>query len=231
MTENLYISGLYAMWDDLRARHPGLVIDNCAGGGRRIDLESLTRGLPLWHSDLQCEGSHPAADQLQNAGLFRWVPLHGTITPGYEPAYTLRSALTAGNINVGVDPDGIINNARAHTAEAAKRTTALSRRVRPFMIGDFYPLFPHLEKEDVWFGYQFHRPDLSAGMALVFRREKCAEKTEVVALQGIDPGARYEVTFEDGGTTKTVGGAELARLKLTVPQAPGSALVFYKKIK
>ena len=231
MTENLYVQGLYAMWDDLRARHPELVIDVCAGGGRRIDLETLTRGLPLWHSDLQCDGSHPAADQLQNAGLFRWVPLHGTVTLGYEPAYTFRSALTAGNINLGVDADGTINNARPHTAEAAKRSTAITRRVRPSMLGDFYPLFPHLEQEDVWFGYQFHRPDLGSGMVLVFRREKCAEKSAAVALRGIDPAARYEVTFEDAGTKKTMSGADLAQMKLTVPQAPGSALVYYKRIR
>ncbi len=41
MTEIRYIEGLYAMWDDLRARHPGLMIDNCASGGRRIDIENL----------------------------------------------------------------------------------------------------------------------------------------------------------------------------------------------
>ena len=39
------------MWDELRRRHPGLWIDNCASGGRRIDLETLTRSLPLWPSD------------------------------------------------------------------------------------------------------------------------------------------------------------------------------------
>jgi alpha-galactosidase len=231
MTENQYISGLYAMWDELRARHPNLVIDVCASGGRRIDLETLSRGLTLWHSDLQCEGSHPAADQLQNAGLSRWVPLHGTSALGYEPAYSFRSSLTAGNIHVCADQDGIINNARDHTAAAAKRSTAVYPRVRPFMIGDFYPLFPHLESEDVWFGYQFHRPDLEAGMALVFRREKCTGETGTAELRGIDPGSRYEVTFEDAGTMETMTGAELARLKLTVPQAPGSALVFYKMIK
>jgi hypothetical protein len=167
---------------------------------------------------------------LQNAGLFRWVPLHGTVTLGYEPAYTFRSALTAGNINVATDADGLINNARPHTAAAAMRSTAITRRVRPAMLGDFYPLFPHVEKEDVWFGYQFHRPDLASGMVLVFRREKCTDESAALVLQGIDPAARYEVTFEDSGTKKTMTGAELARLKLTVPKAPGSALVFYKKV-
>ena len=231
MTENLYIAALYAMWDDLRARHPDLIIDVCAGGGRRIDLETLSRGLPLWHSDLQCEGSHPAADQLQNAGLFRWVPFHGTLAPGYEPDYAFRSALTAGNINVGADKDGIINNARDHTAEAAKRSTAVARRVRPFMIGDFYPLFPHLESEAAWFGYQFHRPDLEAGLAILFRRKDCVEQAVSAELRGIDPRALYEVSFTDAGTTESMRGAGLARLKVAVPQAPGSALVFYKKIR
>jgi alpha-galactosidase len=231
MTENLYVQALYAMWDDLRTRHPGLVIDVCAGGGRRIDLEALSRGLPLWHSDLQCEGSHPAADQLQNAGLFRWVPLHGTVTLGYEPDYAFRSALTGGSVNVGADTDGIINNARDHTAEAAKRSTALTRRVRTFLIGDFYPLFPHRESEEAWFGYQFHRPDLEAGLALLFRREKCAEQAVTAELRVIDLKARYEVSLVDAGTTKTMTGAELARLPIAVPQAPGSALVFYKQIR
>jgi alpha-galactosidase len=231
MTENQYVTGLYAMWDDLRARHPSLIIDVCAGGGRRIDLETLSRGLPLWHSDMQCEGSHPAADQLQNAGLFRWVPLHGTIALDYEPAYTFRSALTTGNIHVGTDPDGLINNAREHTAAEAKRSTAVYRRVRPYMIGDFYPLFPHLEAEDVWFGYQFDRPDLGAGMALVFRRAKCAAGSATMRLQGLDPAARYEVAFHDAGTTKAMTGAELARLEIVVPQALGSAMLFYRKMK
>jgi len=35
MTEIRYVEGLYEMWDELRAKHPGLLIDNCASGGRR----------------------------------------------------------------------------------------------------------------------------------------------------------------------------------------------------
>ena len=33
----------YEMWDELRARHPGLLLDSCASGGRRIDLEVRAR--------------------------------------------------------------------------------------------------------------------------------------------------------------------------------------------
>jgi alpha-galactosidase len=228
-TEAHYIEGLYAMWDDLRARHPGLVIDVCASGGRRIDIETLRRGLPLWHSDLQCDGSHPAADQLQNDGLNRWLPFHGTLASGYEPAYAFRSGMTAGNINVGAGADGLVNNDHPETLDATRRTTAVYGRVRPFMTGDYYPLFPHTAEEDAWFGYQFHRPDLDAGMAMLFRREKCAEEDETAKLRDIDPKASYEVEFVDAGETRTMSGPELASLKVRIPEKPGSALIFYKK--
>ena len=51
ITEIRYIEGLYQLWDELRLCHPGLWIDNCASGGRRIDLETVSRSLPLWPSD------------------------------------------------------------------------------------------------------------------------------------------------------------------------------------
>ena len=33
MAEIRHIEGLYAFWDGLLQRHPGLMIDNCASGG------------------------------------------------------------------------------------------------------------------------------------------------------------------------------------------------------
>lgn len=51
ITEIRYVEGLYKMWDDLRAGRPGLTIDNCASGGRRIDIEMISRSYPLWQSD------------------------------------------------------------------------------------------------------------------------------------------------------------------------------------
>ncbi len=229
LTEIRHVEGLYAMWDDLRARHPGLVIDLCASGGRRIDLEALMRGVPLWHSDLQCSGKPSlSADQLQNAGLWRWVPMHGCGNFAYEPSYAFRSAMTSGNILAPGNNQGRLSTADADTAADVQRTVAIYRKLRPFMLGDFYPLFPHSPSEEAWFGYQFHRADQNAGVAILFRREKCKESKQTVALQGIKARRRYEVSFEDTPGKQTMTGAELLALPVEIASAPGSAILFYR---
>jgi alpha-galactosidase len=232
ITEIGHVEGLYAMWDDLRTRHPGLVIDNCASGGRRIDLETCTRGLPLWHSDMQCSGkADPPADQLQNAGLFRWVPMHGCAAFDYEPSYTFRSAMTAGNIVVHGNTKGQLDTADADTEQAVGRTVAMYKKIRPYMLGDFYPLFPHVKSEDAWFGYQFHRADQQAGMAVVFRRAKAAAATTSISLNDIEPAGRYEITWQNSPEITVVDGARLTSFPVTIDAAPGSAVVYYRKVR
>jgi len=222
VTEIRHIEGLYAMWDELRARHPGLVVDICASGGRRIDLETLMRGLPLWHSDLQCSGPHPAADQLQNGGLGPWLPLHGCGNFAYEPSYVFRSEMTAGNI--------LATNAFApDSADAVNRTVAVYKKVRPYMLGDFYPLFPHSASEEAWYGYQFHRSDLDAGIALLFRREKNPQAAMDIRLNAINPKLNYEIVSEDSGEKRVVRGRTLSALRVEIPSSPGSALLYYRK--
>jgi alpha-galactosidase len=79
MTEIRYVEGLYAYWDDLLRRNPGLLIDNAASGGRRIDLETVSRSVPLWRSDYF--GGRMAAFQAQGVGLGLYVPLNATGVP------------------------------------------------------------------------------------------------------------------------------------------------------
>ena len=231
ITEIRHIEGLYAMWDELMKRHPGLLIDVCASGGRRIDIETMRRGLPLWHSDLQCSGPHPAADQLQNGGLFRWVPMHGCGNFGYEPSYVFRSGMTGGNILAVSNSKGLLNTADPDTEEQVTRTVALFKKIRPYTLGDFHPLFPHSAREEDWYGYQFHRRDLDAGCAVVFRREKCAEVSTRLALQGIDARQEYEIAFQDTAETKIVKGDALLSFEVAIPDAPGSVILWYKPAK
>ena len=48
---NPHVEGYLAYWDELLRRHPGMLIDTCASGGRRNDLETMRRAVPLWRSD------------------------------------------------------------------------------------------------------------------------------------------------------------------------------------
>lgn len=222
MTEIRHIEGLYAMWDELARRHPGLLMDICASGGRRLDFEMLSRGLPLWHSDLQCEGAHPEADQLQNAGLYRWIPLHACGVFGLEPSYAFRSAATTGNIFA----------LAAHAPENAagvRRSVAIQKRLRPLALGDFYDTLPHTADLDKWFAYQFHRADLDAGFLLAFRRAKCAEATVSLRVSGVKPKGKYVVTDVDTGEKRQLTGAALSALAVSVRDTPGSAVLIYER--
>ena len=50
LAELLHVEGLYSLWDHLTASIPGLLIDNCASGGRRLDIELVSRAVTLWRS-------------------------------------------------------------------------------------------------------------------------------------------------------------------------------------
>ncbi|MBL4702143.1 MAG: alpha-galactosidase, partial [Phycisphaeraceae bacterium] len=96
IVEMRFVEGLYAFWDELRRRHPGLLIDNCASGGRRLDLETIGRSVALWRTDYTSSLNADAL-QSQSTGLNLWLPLNST-TPGAKTGdtYQFRSALSAG---------------------------------------------------------------------------------------------------------------------------------------
>ena len=389
ITEIRYIEGLYSMMDELLRRHPGMVIDVCASGGRRLDIEMVQRGLPLWHSDMQCAGPNPDAEQLQNGGLNRWLPMHGCGNFGYEPSYRFRSAMTAGNILVGSSTEwlsrqhhekeeaylqrlglqcspwyevgpftnpggpvfafafppqkhiklderfdhalawkarpewqdgephhfdqevegayylyrtlratgpctltaylasddaihcwlndqlvfvrnidrsvnhgmdstrlplragdnhlllkitnkrgrsgfyfstlardprtGKLDTAFPETEQSVKRSIALYKKIRPYLLGDFYPLFAHEVSGASWYGYQFHRPDQRDGVVVLFRRAQ-AEETCTVQLRGIHEGPLVlysENEHQERAVTEPL-------ITVSIHDAPGSEILFYR---
>jgi alpha-galactosidase len=56
---------VYALLDDLRARHPGVEWESCAAGGGRIDLGMLARVQRVWTSDM--------TDALARQSIQRWT--------------------------------------------------------------------------------------------------------------------------------------------------------------
>ncbi|MDI7276908.1 MAG: alpha-galactosidase, partial [Anaerolineae bacterium] len=231
MAEIRHIEGLYAMWDDLLARHPGLAIDNCASGGRRIDLETMSRSFPLWRSDFSDFGGPSwgptlqIADQVQTSGLSRWVPFHTGPVWTFSP-YDFRSAIGA----------GIVPYCDLRAADfdlpAARAAIAELKALRPYFLGDFYPLLPLSAGAHDWCAYQYDRPDLGAGFGLFLRRHQSPFPTMEVALSAIDPAAEYEVTLAEsfaGPAPIRMPGEKLLHLSITISQVPGSILLRYRR--
>ncbi|HEY3329294.1 MAG TPA: glycoside hydrolase family 36 protein [Capsulimonadaceae bacterium] len=204
ITEIRYIEGLYAMWDELRARKPGLTIDNCASGGRRIDLETIARSYPLWQSDTQCCGhDRPIQNQVQNAGLSLYVPQHTAGAWEFDH-YNFRSVATSG-YSVSSDL-----RQGAEIQQAAKLAADEVNALRPYYLGDYYPLLPVNTDPSAWCGWQYHRPDLRSGFVMLFRRDASPYPSAVVALCGLDSDATYTLTDADSGRTWSAAGADLA---------------------
>jgi alpha-galactosidase len=225
LTEIRYVEGHYALWDELLAGHPGLSIDNCASGGRRIDLETCRRSVPLWHSDTGCSPGHADWNQTQIAGLSLYVPLFGACAWTPE-AYDLRSAATAGVICQFPVLDDKFSFAAARTALAEVKEN------QKYWYGDFYPLTPCALGPGALIAWQLHRSDLNAGIVLAFRRADCPYPVLQTSLHGLNRSASYRVDyFEEGRTNqqRTLTGKQLMNnVELRMSRRGTSLLVRYK---
>jgi len=235
MTEIRHIEGLYEFWDAILASQPGMVIDNCASGGRRIDLETISRSIPLWRSDWQCGWINDGTPgQTHTMGLSYWVPLSGTgVLGGCRRAgdtYNFRSSLSAA-IQFAIFPYESFPIEENYAWEWHRRMLADFVRARPLFYGDYYPLVANSAACDVWAVFQMHRPDLGEGLVLAFRRKDSSFISADFRLQGIDPAADYELQDADTGKTWKQTGKELSErgVRVTLEKAPESGMVFYRK--
>jgi alpha-galactosidase len=227
MTEIRQIEGLYAMWDGLLQRFPHLLIDNANWRETGPDIEAMRRTVgSLSRSEVTAAGvPHPIADQAHTAELSMWVPFHAQILNAVDP-YNFRSTATTG-VAIGLD----LQSPYVPLDELRKAIAEL-KMLRPYWLGDYYPLTPINLEPNAWCAWQFNRADLNAGFAMFFRRPKSAQTSYEARLQGIDPRSSYEVSFAetyDVGSRRVITGSELAHLRFEINHAPGSLLVRYRK--
>jgi alpha-galactosidase len=231
-----YIRGSYEFWDGLLKSHPGLLIDNCAEGGRKIDLESIRRSIVLWRSDCQASGEFdPISTQGFTHGLLRWIPLCGAVVPTRSlTAYSFRSAYCPA-ILLGwpmVPVRDLKDRWSGIDLDLLRKLLKEYVAVRPYVFGDFYPLTTYGIEAKEWMAWQFDRPDLGEGMVQAFRRQDCAGSVERYRLIGLDPDASYALTDLDSGVGPEATGRELMEggLEVTVTGRPGAAVVTYRKV-
>jgi alpha-galactosidase len=222
MNEIGHIMGLYDYLDFFQREYPGVLLDDCASGGRRIDFEMMRRSVPLLRSDYLWD---PVGAQCFTWALSHWVPISGHGGVSLDP-YDFRSGMQT---CVAYAFDFYKNDA-PFWEPLAQRLKEF-RQVQPFFSRDFYPLTEYSIKADRWIAWQFDAPELAAGLAQAFRRSSNNIPSMTFRLRGLEPGANYLIHDFDvpGGTSAT--GKQLMEegLSVKLPAAPGSALITYSK--
>jgi alpha-galactosidase len=222
VTENHHITGYLAYWDELLRRHPGLLIDSCASGGRRNDLETMRRSVPLWRTDFRLD---PVGTQCHSYGISFWIPLSGTGTGTYA-AYDFRCNM--------VPLLNCIWDVRVKDADydLMRRLCDQFRQVAHCYLGDYYPLTPYSLETTSWMGWQFDRPDLGTGMVQVFRRSESIYKAADLRLCGLDPEAHYRVRNLDAVEANIMTGRRLMDLGLPVVlnNRSSAVVITYEKV-
>lgn len=232
MAEIRHVEGLYRLWDALCETFPHLLIDNCFGGGRRIDLETCARALPLWRTDITYElikqgrqGRVDVLNQMMTAALARYVPFSLCTQMGSEP-YRFRSGAHAGvTFSDDCRPAG-------YPRAQLRAALAEGKRCRDYYYGNFYPLVPVTASDDDWCVLQYHLPEEERGMILAFRRPDSPDREMPLAVREIDTAADYAVTqARDYALPPSVRmpGTELQRLSAVIDDCPGSLLIEYRR--
>lgn len=211
VTEIKHICGLYKLWDALLEVYPSLIIDNCASGGRRIDIETLRRSMPLWRSDMQCPANYSINGvQSHHISFNMWMPFSGSGSGRPYDGYRIRSAYDSSMTTnytfsarekFGDDPEKL-DLLRKHADEYLA--------LRPYFSADMFPMTIVSDKSDVWSAVQFNRPEQGDGILQVFRREDSPYTLCSFALCDLVPDATYTLSDMDGDDPdRTFLGSEL----------------------
>ncbi len=211
ITEIKHIMGLYRLWDTLLEHFPHLIIDNCSSGGRRIDIETLRRSVPLWRSDRQCYANYdPGVSQTHSINYGTWFPYSGTGSGRiWGDTYRFRSAYAPGLMTqlMWSERDPICDDPALYAW--LRKMSEEYLRVRPYLSADIYPLSMFSDMKDTWCAVQYHAPSEDAGILQVFRREESAYTQAVYQLHGLITRKTYTITDADTGESITADGAEL----------------------
>ena len=221
ITEIRHVEGYLHFWDELLKKRPGLMIDTCASGGRRLDLETLRRSVSLWPSD---DSTIPEDNQSHQRGIASWVPYYGSGVPCETP-YIIRSGLFP-FLQFAVDT-------QPPKWDLYRQETAHWQSFRDDLLGDYYPLLPASLENTPWMAWQFDRPELGRGVVQAFRRPASNYQSAQLPLKGLDASATYTVTDVDApDRPQTLTGKQLMTtgLEVRMDTRPAATILRYERI-
>lgn len=215
--ENLAIQGYYRFWDTLLIRNPGLLIDSCASGGRRNDLETMRRSVPFHYTDVGY-GNHPIKLK-QHRQMYEWIP--------YFRAHNMNWCAQDGTYdNIGRMPDRYSFYAAMAPAltdmtryDADEQGYELAREMQPIwrkaakamLSGDYYPLTECRKSAEDFYAAEFFDPKTETGILHLVNGSTASKTQHNVAMKALDEKAEYTLTSSASKKHLTLSGETLMK--------------------
>lgn len=241
MLENQYIQGYLKFWDEILRRNPGVQIDACASGGRRNDLETMRRSVPLHYSDIGY-GNQPVKMGFEQT-MHDWLPYFkshlwswenpdgsyrndenyqpDTLTDTYTFYASLAPAVTIMTVYSRED----------ECFEDIRRMQDTWRRAADLMLrSDFYPLTPYHKDPSKWWCRQFDSPEHGDGFLLFVTGNRCTQKEQKV-YPFLDEKATYVFENEQTGEKRQLSGKKATEGMVETLAPRSGSIWFYRKQK
>ena len=224
--ENHYVTGYLAYWDAIISRFPEMMIDSCASGGRRNDLETMRRSISIHKTDADYSAFN--RKQAMHLSFYQWLPYFGTLVngPGYEgnpDKYAYRSA----NVPWCAFTYDVRKSAEENEIDAGLAAMAEWRDTNMFFYGDYYPLTEWSHDDNKWIGWEFYDEEKGGGILQFFRRGESEETERIVKVYGVDHDKNYLVHDYDTNCETVMTGQTLSEqgIVVKIPEKRSSALI------
>ena len=238
MLENLYVQAYLGFWDYLLMNVPGLWIDSCSSGGRRNDLETLRRSVPLHYTDYGY-GNHPVKQAFQIT-MHSWMPYFRSFAVNWD-----REDGTYAR-----HPEDVVSrpadNFARHNAIAAFFGPGFGLDVTDgdrvmyevwncasdlLLESDFYALTEYSKSPESFYSIQFDCPEKGKGYIQGIRNTRCPHESWTVYPQGFEPGGSYAFENLETGEAFTKTGDELLEHGFTMAMPKRTGYIwFYEKV-
>ncbi len=234
ITENLHVQGHLKLWDMLLERYPGMIIDSCASGGNRNDLETMRRAVAMHRTDAE-EFNTANTSISMNHSMFKWIPYFGSAA--YDRANDMKGVeqynSRAGYAGVYKSVflfntvDGLFDKLNEYTAEYKK--------FGKYLFNDYYPLTDWHSQGDTgdWTAWEFFDGDKNEGVVQLFRQDNCSESKKNIKLKGLKRDCDYQFTDGNGHVrVARISGATLMDdgYDFTIGSKRGSDVIFIKQV-
>ena len=248
MRENLYIQAYLKFWDYLLTENPDLWIDSCASGGRRNDMESMRRSVPLHPTDF-AYGYHHINQSFRHT-LHAWFPY----TRAWNGAWDKNGEYMSHDDYYGADDnDGLVFDEFSqingfgsltvfyHCGEWKSLNGDMTYHDKILKVwkkfsqiqlrGDFYALTENHRDNTKWTAFQFDSPERGEGAFQVLRNNRAKDGTLTVYPHGFDQNFDYIFINKLSGEKYFRSGKEVAESGVTFEQPIRSGTIWFYKRK